>query len=555
MTDEKRICKVTGKEFIVTAWDRAFYERMDVPPPTLCPEERLRRRMSFANQRNLYHRTCSGSGKKIISQFTADTSFPVFDVEYFYSDQWDQFTTGRDFDFSRPFFEQFAELMAVAPRPNLQRAPEYDENSDYTNYAGKNKNCYLIFDSDKSRDCYYSYSINTCENVVDSFRAELCELCYECVDSINCYNSIYLQNCDNCYDSAFLKNCIGCKNCFGCVNLRNKEFWFFNERLTEEEYRRRLAEVGLSKRSALLGFRDRFQEYVKQFPHKYMEGVRNEDVTGNHLTECKSAYECFDCRKLWDCKYLVQAFDDCKNCMDCVQVGDGAELLYDTGYCGYISQNIRFCTHVLGQCSYTTYSYFLPHCSYCFGCLGLRHAKYCILNKQYSQEEYEELEPKIIQHMKDTGEWGEHFPIELSPFAYNETHAFEKLPLTKEEVLARGLRWKDDISQVSGTPTLTELPDTIDGVEDTIVKEIVQCAECQSNYRILKQELDFYRQMNLPLPNFCWNCRHAKRVGMRNEWNLFTRGCNGCGAKLVTTFSSEREEAVFCDNCYLERVE
>jgi len=31
--------------------------------------------------------------------------------------------------------------------------------------------------------------------------------------------------------------------------------------------------------------------------------------------------------------------------------------------------------------------------------------KYCILNKQYSKEEYEELVPKIIEHMQKTGEW------------------------------------------------------------------------------------------------------------------------------------------------------
>ena len=44
-----------------------------------------------------------------------------------------------------------------------------------------------------------------------------------------------------------------------------------------------------------------------------------------------------------------------------------------------------------------------------------------IFEKSYSEEEYNELVPKIIEHMKGGGEWGEFFPISHSPFGYNET--------------------------------------------------------------------------------------------------------------------------------------
>ena len=45
-----------------------------------------------------------------------------------------------------------------------------------------------------------------------------------------------------------------------------------------------------------------------------------------------------------------------------------------------------------------------------FGCVGLKKNEYCILNKQYSKEQYGELVPKVIEFMKKTGEWGEFFP-------------------------------------------------------------------------------------------------------------------------------------------------
>jgi hypothetical protein len=40
--------------------------------------------------------------------------------------------------------------------------------------------------------------------------------------------------------------------------------------------------------------------------------------------------------------------------------------------------------------------------------------------------------------MQSTGEWGEYFPIEVSPFGYNETVAQEYFPLTEEEVNSKG---------------------------------------------------------------------------------------------------------------------
>lgn len=77
------------------------------------------------------------------------------------------------------------------------------------------------------------------------------------------------------------------------------------------------------------------------------------------------------------------------------------------------------------------------HSSYCFGCVGLRNKSYCILNKQYTKEEYEVLVPQIIKKMQADDKWGEFFPITMSPFAYNETVAQEYFPLSKEEALAK----------------------------------------------------------------------------------------------------------------------
>jgi hypothetical protein len=73
----------------------------------------------------------------------------------------------------------------------------------------------------------------------------------------------------------------------------------------------------------------------------------------------------------------------------------------------------------------------------------LRNKEYCILNKQYTKEEYEQLVPQIIDHMTKTGERGEFFPASISPFCYNETVVMEYYPLTKDEALAKGFKRMD----------------------------------------------------------------------------------------------------------------
>ena len=88
------------------------------------------------------------------------------------------------------------------------------------------------------------------------------------------------------------------------------------------------------------------------------------------------------------------------------------------------------------------YSIMVSSSQNCFGCVNLRNGEYSILNKRYSKEEYEELVPKIIQHMNDMPyvdskgrvyKYGEFFPAEISPFGYNETVAMDYYLLNREE--------------------------------------------------------------------------------------------------------------------------
>jgi hypothetical protein len=197
------------------------------------------------------------------------------------------------------------------------------------------------------------------------------------------------------------------------------------------------------------------------------------------------------------------------------------------------------------------------HGSHLFGCVGLRHKQYCILNKQYSKEEYEKLVPNLIEHMRKTDEWGEFFPVELSPFSYNETVAQEYFPMTKNEVEKRGWKWrdqKDEMPKVTKIIPAGKLLKSIDDIPDDILNWAIQCEVTTRPFKIIKQELEFYRKMHLPVPHFHPDERHRQRMALRNPRKLWQRSCSKCGKDIQTTYAPERLEIVYCENCYLKEV-
>lgn len=540
-------CKQCQSLFEITDWDRNFYKKMDVPEPTFCYPCRSQRRMVNANQFNLYKRKCDATGDDIISAYHPDSPLKVY-RQSVWSDlsKFDATQYGRDFDFTRPFFDQFHELANAVPRPALHTMFQMDENSDYTNYAGYNKNCYMLFDSDYDWDCYYSMGVNKSRNCIDNYRLKECELCYECVDCVKSYALYYSQDCDNCSNSAFLKNCIGVKNSFMCSNLKNKEYYIYNKPYDKETFEKLM--TNLSRHSELQKYLATWNTLKTQYPQRYMHGVQNENVTGDYIVYSKNAEQCFDSMDLWDSRYVTRSFGSVKDAMDCDEIGE-AELFYETAFSGYNVKNFRFSMLCFNQESDLDYSFYCNFSSDCFGSVGLNRKKFCILNKQYNEADYKALKSKIIDHMKSTGEWGEFFPAKYSDFAYNETVAQEYFPMKKEDVLARGLRWREKDKQEYKSPT-AQIPDDSIQASENIVDEFFACEDCSRNYKIIKQEFSFYKNQGISLPKKCFYCRHTSRFALRNTRILFDRSCASCGLSIKTTYKIDRLEKIYCENCY-----
>jgi Zn ribbon nucleic-acid-binding protein len=154
-------CLHCSTPFDITQADLDFYakvspviagKRYDIPPPKLCPDCRQQRRLAFRNERHLYHRKCDKTGRQIISVYSPDKPFPVYEQVEWWGDSWNPLDFGRVMDFSRSFSEQFQELIRVVPRRSLIYFQ--NENSEFTNVCSNNKNCYLLFSSDYNEECY-----------------------------------------------------------------------------------------------------------------------------------------------------------------------------------------------------------------------------------------------------------------------------------------------------------------------------------------------------------------------------------------------------------------
>lgn len=555
-------CRQCQSSSSVEDWDLAFFKKMactfgdktfEIPLPTLCPNCRQQRRLAQANQLNLYKRKCDLTGKIIISNFHSSSPYKVYDQETWHSDKWNPLDYGRDFDFKRPFFEQFRALSLEVPRPALHRAHYYDENANYTNYAGKNKNCYMIFDSDNNEDCFYSYSIGHSKDCMQCFRVRESELCYECIDSGRCYRSAFLQDCEGCVDSYFLKNCIGCKNCILCSNLQNREYYIANEKVSKEEFE--ALRSRLSSHEFLEGMKERFTQMKMNFPQKFMHGVRNENSFGDYLRNCKNASHCFDSDDLWDCKYVYQAYEWLKDAMDTQECGS-SEKVYESAFSGYNGNNYMFCSHCLGEPTDMFYCMYSPHSKNLFGCVSMTRQQYCVLNKKYTKEEYESLTARVIEHMMKTGEWGEFFPVEISPFSYNETLAQDYYPLHKELVLQKGWKWLEGSTEeeVYIGPTV-QIPDRLEDVEEGICDQILRCEMSGQLYKVTPQELLLYRKINLSIARRCFKQIYAEHLTLRNPRRIWMRQCSNCELAIQSTYAPDHPEKVFCENCYLKSLQ
>lgn len=526
-------CKQCSKDFDLCDEEVEVYGKFEALLPEVCADCRNKRRLIFRNEKWLFRNVSSKSGKQIISTYPKDSPFKILDQDEWWDDEFDTVEYGREFDFERPFFEQFKDLQKEVPR--WSRIFINCENSDYTNNSANLKDSYLTFSSYDSENLYYCMRVMASANCVDCLNVRKSNFCSSCLECKNCHNVHFSQMSEGCTDSFYLYDCRNCNDCILSSQLRNKKYMILNKQYSREEY-------GELKKKFLKRLHDdkenlaiSFENLKKKALHRNLRIINSENSLGDFINDSKSVRngfyvsECEDCVNLYDCYKNKNCYDNLAN--------EKSELALecDTAYELY---NAKFCSHVATAIE-SAYCEQCVNIKNCFGCIGLKKEQYVILNKKYTKEEYEKIMSRINAHMHETGEYGKPFPALLTSFPYNLSAAYFDFPLKKEDAISKGYMWHDEEGDLEGV---------------AVDEKVLRCEVSGKKYKIIPQELEFYKKFNLPLPRFCPQERYKQLCALMPPKKLLDSNCSVCNEPIKTVYVPEAGYKVVCESCYLKGI-
>jgi len=513
----------------------------------------------FRNERNYYARTCDLCKKNMISVYHPGRIRNVYCQKCWWSDRWDPKEYGRPYDPSRPFFEQYRELLEEVPKLTMMNDDTVtSQNCEYTYDFAYGKNCYMVVGAWKIENAMYGMMTCNVKDAVDNAILDNCEYVYEnvaCDRNYACQHCVQSTNNTNVLFGYDVRNC---SDCIACAGLRNKQYCIFNEQYSKEEYEKKKNELRLDTWSGREKLKREFAEFIKTIPRRYANFVGCEDCTGDNLFGSKNAKDSYEYWRLQDCRYMARG-DGGKDCYDCLTAGEPERCYWSvTPDNSYEEFFVVFCW----KSQWVLYSENCHTSENLLGCVGLKKSKFCILNKEYSESDYRALKEKIIDELKARDEWGQFFPAFVPLFAYNESIAQLRHPLTREQAISHGYSWADELPGSRGKETVSwdVVPESIHDIDEGICKEVLACSECGKNYKVIPLEFKFYKQQVIPIPRYCPDCRFKARSGLLGPYHLWHRQCmcekaghdhaGRCAVEFETTYAPDRSEIIYCEQCY-----
>ena len=400
------------------------------------------------------------------------------------------------------FFDSFQNLFKESYKPNVIHFRE-NENSDFSHCVFGAKNVYLSFViwEECENIAYCSVVYNHCSNVFYSVSIfNHCNNIYNCnnvSNSSNIFHSINIHNSSHVWNSS---NLIWCHNCIECNGLENKSYYYQNKEYSKEEF----SELQKNYQTS---------EYTLG---KQLSNFASDNISGQgifHSNEIDVWY-CVNRLNGWRNICYIGGWNLCNDFYDVFESGLDSKDFYAVMNAWTNSHDV-YCSCLIDNGSaHIFYSYFLDNCSYCIWCVWLKNKSYCILNKQYTKEDWHEKMNQIFTQLEEDWDLGSFFPWSMNPFHFNDTAAAFIHDFTKEEVEAEWYLWRDnevkvDIPEGTDVISINDLDDFESLENDTwnIDKEILRKVikdDTWNYYRIVKPEYDFLIKHSLPLPRKHW---------------------------------------------------
>ena len=551
---KKKNCRVTGQTFAISPEEVAAFQRHEVPLPAISPEERLRRLLSFRNDSRFYWRECSASSERIFSAYPPNAPYPVVAEDIWWSDRWDGLQFAQEFDFGSAFFEQLHELWKKAPRP---AAHVRDSSSVKASHRVTNcHECFLVWDCRDSTNSFYSHHLSDCQHCADCFYCRGCRNCYECVDCHACDSLLFSEHAHLCSESAFLFNCSKCDHCLFCANLEGCSYYVFNEKVTPEEFERFRNEWELSERARREAAYERFREFLKDVPTPHLYQTSSTNVSGNYIFSSKDVTRSFFCENvedtfggffLTDAKEILDSYgfpsSGLQRVSQSVSVGYGAKEVYNSVECWKDVERLDYC-------------FYCEESSDLFACAGLRGKQYCILNKQYSKNDYHDKRDELVTHLRAKKMWRVSLPTVFSDFAYNQSSANDVMPLNKIQAEMMKFAWagEDEFvrpSQLLGSSGTSpaerfqDVPTSVDSLSEVDLSQAVFLCELSGKpYQFTQQETELYRRQQVAPPSRSFEQRYRERLQRLAFRGLQEATSSVSEKEFVTSFSKSWPQPV-----------
>lgn len=564
---ERKTCCISWTQFPVYESDELIYKKccpqiwwreILFPFPKLCPEERLRRRMIFRNERHIYKWTCAHTWSSMISVYHPNSSCTVFDQKFRWSDDRDPMEYGHDIAHDVSFLNQFWNLLNCIPQYSCIH--QFSENCDYCPWIYYSKNCYLSTRTSQSEGVLYSYRIHRWVDCVDCHQISRWDNLYSCYgmkDCSWCFYSNHSISCSSCY---YVNSCTNCEYCINCSHLYNKKYRIDNKPWSKELY-------------------DSYVEQIQKWWSVHIEIPFEQALINNECENCLGSnnFQSKNCFWFWlkECENVRYGFQNSAfiDCLDCYSWWN-ASRCYEMTWSIWMHNCMSW---VMVRNSHRMYysMFCFENCRDCFWCVWLRNKQYCIFNKQYSKIEYEKIVLKIIEKMKESGIWWEFFDPSLSPFGYNETVAHEYFPLEKDQATDAWFTRQDDISLVK-IPEWTQIVNSedissyylmedwsclIDNpnwlrhlIDRSILKKVIICEKSWKPFRYIKQEIEFYEKHNILMPCVHPDMRHQNRLYKRPWMTLYVRTCDGSWEEILSIHEEDAPYKVYSEEAYIKKI-
>lgn len=461
---------------------------------------------------------------KIITKYPETERSPkvIETIEYF-SQIDNNIQYGKSYDFWKNFFENFKTLFLTIPVSRVHDFRGDSENSSYADVISSSKNVYLSWNVTRGNEnIFYSLWVKEdCKDVYNSVMVwDHAEIIYNSIWVIKSFQIFYSKFISSSSYIWFSSNLVWCQECIFCDNLENKSYHINNVAYSKEDY--------LKEKKKILEKREDFYKNFEKLPNIWKNLGSTGKTNWVFLIQCDNAENSLYGYNLKNTRNTILSW-----------YSYWEEDIYDSIFCGMKSNAYWIlCSWLQAEYIYNSfwvsgwmhnfYCYACEwSCSYCIWCIGLKNKSYCILNKEYSREEWYELAAKIFSQMEAHNILWDFFPWEMNPFYFNDTLAYLiDDSFSKTEVQNKWYMWRTDEikidipkwSDVIEVKELNNFETYNEHWEWSINREILQKVvkdNAWNYYRILPSEYEFLIKYKLPLPRIHWKERIKKGFNLK----------------------------------------